>query len=125
MRFAKVVFWIAGIWGVALITPLYFMLDFVGRTDPPPVTHPVFFYGFAGVALAWQIAFFIIATDPSRYRPLMIPGSLEKIGYGAAVLILFLQGRIRPLDAVFGGIDLILAAAFLVAYFKVRPRKRA
>ena len=122
MRFAKLVFWIAGIWGVLLITPLYFMLDFVGRNDPPAVTHPVFFYGFAGVALAWQIAFFIIATDPPRYRLLIIPGSLEKIGYGAAVVILFLQGRIRPSDAVFGVIDLILAGAFVVAYFKVGSR---
>jgi len=25
MKFAKVVFWIAGIWGVLVLTPLYFM----------------------------------------------------------------------------------------------------
>jgi hypothetical protein len=120
MRFAKLVFLIAGIWGVLLITPLYFMFDFVGRINPPAVTHPEFFYGFAGVALAWQIAFFVIATDPARYRPLMIPSALEKLGYGGAVVALFLQGRIHPSDAVFGFIDLILAAGFAVASSKTK-----
>ena len=33
-------FWIAGIWGVLVITPLYFMFDLIGRNDPPPITHP-------------------------------------------------------------------------------------
>jgi hypothetical protein len=73
MRFAKTVFWIAGIWGVLVIAPLYFMFDVISRNDPPPITHPGFFYGFAGAALAWQIAFFFIAKDPMRHRPLMLP----------------------------------------------------
>src|SRR5229473_1453770 len=54
MRFAKIVFRIAGIWGVLIITPLYFMFDLIGRKDPPPITHPGFFYGFVGVALVLQ-----------------------------------------------------------------------
>ena len=44
MRFAKIVFWIAAIWGVLVITPLYFMFDLIGRKDAPPITHPAFFY---------------------------------------------------------------------------------
>ena len=87
MKFAKVVFWIAGIWGLLIITPLYFMFDLIGRKDPPPITHPGFFYGFVGLALAWQIAFLFIARDPVRYRPLMIPSIIEKFSYGAAVVI--------------------------------------
>jgi len=51
MKLAKVVFWIAGIWGLLVITPLYFMFDLIGRKDPPPITHPGFFYGF--VELRW------------------------------------------------------------------------
>jgi hypothetical protein len=27
MKFAKIIFWIAGIWGLLMITPLYFMFD--------------------------------------------------------------------------------------------------
>ena len=55
MKFAKIVFWVAGIWGLLVITPLYFMFALIGRNDPPPITHPGFFYGFVGVALAWQV----------------------------------------------------------------------
>ena len=105
-----------------IITPLYFMFDLIGRKDPPPITHPGFFYGFVGVALAWQIAFFCIATDPVRYRLLMIPSVLEKVGYGAAVVTLVLQGRMHGSDLVFAGTDLLLGVLFVIAYFKTPPR---
>jgi len=77
MKFAKVVFWIAAIYGLLSITPLYFIFDKIGQQDPPPITHPGFYYGFAGVALAWQIAFIFIARDPLRLRPMMIPSIVE------------------------------------------------
>lgn len=121
MRFAKILFLIAGIWGVLVITPLYFLFDLIGRIDPPAITHPGFFYGFAGVALAWQIAFFIIAMDPVRYRPFMIPSMLEKFSFGIAVTILVLQRRMHGSDMAFAGIDLLLGIMFGIAYFKT-PR---
>jgi len=120
MRFAKIVFWIAAIWGVLIITPLYFMFDLIGRNDPPPITHPGFFYGFADAALAWQIAFFFIAKDPVRHRPLMIPSIFEKFSYGTAVVLLVLQGRMHSSDLVFGAVDLLLGLLFVVAYLKTR-----
>ena len=115
MKFAKVVFWIAAIWGVLVITPLYFMFDVISRNDPPSITHPGFFYGFIGAALAWQLAFFFIARDPARHRPLMIPSVFEKFSYGAAVLILIGQRRMHASDMAF---DLLLGVLFVVAYFK-------
>ena len=118
MKFAKVVFWIAAIWGVLVITPLYFMFDVISRNDPPSITHPGFFYGFVGAALAWQLAFFFIARDPARHRPLMIPSVFEKFSYGAAVLILIGQRRMHASDMAFGGIDLLLGVLFLIAYFR-------
>jgi len=121
MKFAKVVFWIAGIWGFLIITPLYFMFDLIGQKDPPPITHPAFFYGFVGLALAWQLAFCFIATDPVRYRPLMIPSILEKATYAVAVIVLVSQGRTRPSDLVFAGTDSLLGILFVIAYFKTRP----
>ncbi len=30
-RFAKIVFWIAAIWGFLILTPLYFLFDTIGR----------------------------------------------------------------------------------------------
>jgi len=122
MRFAKIVFWVAGIWGFLVLTPLYFMFDLISRNDPPPITHPGFFYGFVGLGLAWQVAFIVIATDPVRFRPLMIPCILEKVSWSAAVIILVLQGRMHKSDLVFVGADLLLGLLFLIAYFKTSPR---
>jgi vacuolar-type H+-ATPase subunit I/STV1 len=119
MKFAKIVFLAAGVWGVVLVTPLYFIFDLIGQQDPPPITHPGFYYGFAGVALAWQVAFFIIARDPGRFRPIMIPSILEKIGYGGAMVVLYLQGRMHGQDLAFGVADLVFAALFVVAYLRI------
>jgi len=120
MKFAKTVFLIAGIWGILVITPLYFMFNVISRNDPPPITHPGFFYGFASAALAWQIAFVFIARDPVRFRPLMIPSIFEKMSYGLAVVILVLQGRMHRSDVVFGLVDLLLGAMFVLCYIKTR-----
>jgi len=122
MRFAKMVFWVAGIWGFLVLTPLYFMFDLIGRQDPPPITHPGFFYGFVGAGLAWQVAFIFIAKDPVRFRPLMIPSLLEKVSYGAAIIVLVLQGRMHKSDLVFAGTDLLLGLLFVIAYLKTRTR---
>ena len=121
MRFAKIVFWIAAIWGALVLTPLYFMFDLIGRNDPPSITHPGFFYGFVGAGLAWQIVFFVIAMDPVRYRPIMIPSVLEKVSYVAPVVVLVLQGRMHPSDLVFVGSDFVLGVLFVVAYLKTQP----
>ena len=122
MKFAKILFNVAGVWGVILLAPLYFMLDLIGREDPPPITHPAFFYGFAGLGLAWQVAFFIIARDPLRFRPMMIPSILEKVGYGGAVVALYAQGRLHGQDLAFGLIDLLFAALFAAAYAATASR---
>jgi len=120
MKFAKIVFWIASIWGVLVIAPLYFLFDVIGQKDPPPITHPGFYYGFVSVALAFQVVFIVIAREPVRLRPMIIPSVLEKFGYGATLAILYLQNRVHPQDLVFGGVDTLLGVLFLVAFFKTR-----
>ena len=59
-----------------------------------------------------------IATNPARYRPLMIPSVLEKATYGAAGVTLVSQGRMHRSDLVFAGTDLLLGLLFVIAYFK-------
>jgi len=118
MKFAKILFNVAGIWGVILLLPLYFIFDLIGQQDPPPITHPAFFYGFVGLGLAWQVVFFIIARDPLRFRPMMIPSIVEKIGYGGAVVVLYGQGRMHGQDLAFGLADLLFAALFAVAFLR-------
>lgn len=122
MRFTKIVFWIVAIWGLLILTPLYFLFDSIGRNNPPPITHPDFFYGFVGVALAWQLAFIVIARDPVRFRPLMIPSVFEKFSYAAAVFVLVSQGRVHKPALVFGGIDLLLGIVFVISYFRTPTR---
>jgi hypothetical protein len=116
MRFAKVVFWVAGIWGLLVITPLYFLFDLIGKQDPPAITHPGFYYGFVGLGLAWQIAFLVIAQDPVKYRMMMIPSMVEKFSYAVAVVILVMQGRTNPRDFVFAATDGLLGVLFVAAW---------
>lgn len=118
MRFAKIVFWCAGIWGIVVLTPLYFMLRAVNLQTPPAITHPEFYYGFVGVALAWQFAFILIATDPVRFKPMMIPSVLEKFGYAATMVVLDSQMRLSHRQAIVAIPDLILGILFVAAYFK-------
>jgi hypothetical protein len=118
MKFARIVFWIAGIWGVLVLTPLYFIFDMISRNDPPPITHPAFYYGFVSIGLAFQFVFFVIAKDPVRLRPMMIPSVIEKFGYGATLLVLFLQNRLHPQDLALGAIDVLFGVLFLAAFFK-------
>ena len=120
MKFAKIVFWSAGVWGVLVLTPLYFMFDAIGRQDPPPITHPAFYYGFVGAGLAWQIAFLIIATNPARFRPLMIAGVVEKFSYGSALSVLYFQRRLHPSDLTFGAVDLLFGVLFVLAFLRTR-----
>jgi hypothetical protein len=121
LKFAKIVFWLAAISGFFTIAPLYFMFDLIGEKDPPPITHPAFFYGFVGLALVWQITFAIIARDPVRFRAVMIPAVLEKLGYSIPVIVLVLQKRTRPADLLFAAIDLSLGVLFVIAYLRT-PR---
>jgi hypothetical protein len=122
MRFAKIVFWIAAIWGILIITPLYFLYDMIGRQDPPPITHPGFYYGFAGCALAWQFAFMVIARNPVRFRAMMIPSVFEKFSFAVTQTVLYSQHRLHPSDLFLGRIDGLLGVLFLFAFFRTSAK---
>jgi hypothetical protein len=121
MILAKRVFVIAGVYGVLVLVPQYFMEGRIGRDFPPPITHPEHFYGFIGVALAWQVLFFVIARDPVRYRGAMVPAILEKLAFGVAAIVLFAQGRLAAPVLGAGVIDLILATLFAIS-LRATPR---
>ncbi len=70
MKFAKVVFLVAGIYLLAVLAPQYFLEAKAGRDFRPPITHPDFYYGFIGVTIAWQVLFLLLSRNPARYRPL-------------------------------------------------------
>ncbi|MEA2570740.1 MAG: hypothetical protein QOI24_2741 [Acidobacteriota bacterium] len=120
MKFARVVFNVAGVYGVLALVPQYFMEAKVGRDFPPPITHPEHFYGFLGVALAWQILFFIIARDPVRYRAAMWPAMFEKLSFGIATIALFTQGRLAVPIVAAGAIDIVCTILFFIAWRSTR-----
>lgn len=117
-RFAKRVFTIAGVYGLIVMLPQYFLENIIGTTDPPAITHPEYFYGFIGVTVAWQIVFLIIAQDPARYRPLMIPSILEKATFGFAAIALFLLGRLNTQMLAAAMIDMTLGVFFVISYVR-------
>jgi hypothetical protein len=120
MRFARTVFIVAGLWGIAVLVPLYFLVDITGKAWPPPLNYPHFFYGFISVALAWQLAFLIIGSNPQRYRLLMIPAIVEKLGHVTTVAVLHARGAITMEEAMTAAPDLLLGALFVIAFLKTR-----
>jgi hypothetical protein len=124
MRFAKTVFFVAGLWGLVVLTPLYFTADLVGRLYPPPMTHPDFYYGFIGVAVVWQIGFLVIGRDPARLHPMMIPAALEKFVYVTSLSVLYLKGRVAAGQFAVVVPDLVLGILFIVSFFKVEGARR-
>jgi hypothetical protein len=118
MKFARVLFNCAGAWGLLVLTLMYFMYSKVGEYSPPPPTHPELYYGFMGVTLAWQLAFFVIASDPARFRPMIIPSVMEKLSYVIAVVILYSQSRITVAQLSTGAPDALLCLLFVIAFLK-------
>jgi hypothetical protein len=116
MRFARWVFLSAGLSGISIVVPPFFLERQTGEDFPPAITHPEYFYGFFGVTLAWQFMFLVIAFDPVRYRPAMVPAMLEKIGFAAAVWVLYAAGRGPSLMRGFAAMDMTWLVLFVIAY---------
>jgi hypothetical protein len=117
--FARRVFTAAGLWGVAVLMPLYFSFDAIGRLSPPTITHAEFFYGFIGVALTWQLVFLLIGRDPVGLRVMMIPAMLEKFIYVSTVSVLYARGSVSGDHFIFVVPDLVIGVFFAVAFAKV------
>ena len=119
MRFARWTFGLAAIWGIIVVGPLYFLESQIAESAPPAITHPEYYYGFIGAVLAWQLAYALIATDPMRYRPIMLIGALGKVAFFAACLVLYLQGRSEAILPLATAPDLLLAILFCIAWARL------
>ena len=116
MKFARIVFTVAGVYGLIVLLPQYFLIEKNSRDFPPAITHAEYYYGFIGVAVAWQIVFLTFAKNPVRYRPLMLPAIVEKAAFGIPACILYMLGRLSVSLFAAGIIDLVLGLLFVVAY---------
>lgn len=118
-RFARRVYLIAGIYGLVVMLPQYFLESRIGRDNPPPITHPEYFYGFIGIVLVWQLAFLVISRDPVRFRMLMPVTMLEKLVFAVPVILLYAQGRVAASVLPFAAIDLVLGTLFFFAWWRM------
>jgi hypothetical protein len=120
MRFAQVIFRIAAVYGIIALFPLYFLIGEIGREAPPIITHPEFYYGFIGVGLTWQLLFWIVSNDPTRYRSVMLLAVAEKVAYTIPVLLLYLHRELATKIFAPSLVDAVFAVLFAVAYTRLR-----
>jgi hypothetical protein len=111
-RFASRIFRSAAIYGVIVVFPLYML----AVPDPWHLTH----LGFVGVVLVFQGVFWVIADDPLRYHRLILLGVFEKICFGVPAISFALRGQVNKVSGMFGMIDLLLGALFLLAWVRLR-----
>jgi len=116
MQFARRVFQIAGIYGLLVMPPLYFLEAHIGREQPPAITHPEYFYGFVGLGVVWQFVFLLISRDPIRFRPMMLMSILEKLSFGLAAPILYALGRVPVEVFAMASVDLLFSVLFAFAW---------
>lgn len=113
-RFPARMFRWAAIYGLIVLTPLYF------APLPPQLGETLL--GFIGLALVFQGVFWVIGSDPIKYRTLMPLAVAEKLAFGVPALALFSQGYpVAPPVAVFAGIDMLLGLGFFAAW-RMTPR---
>lgn len=126
MRFARITFAAAGVWGLLVLLPLYTargQLTMLGSLRiPPALADPQFFYGFLAVAVVWQLGFLVVATDPVRYRAFIPLALLEKAVFVTTLVLLAGHGRITPIQLAGSAPDAVLAILFAAAWFLVRER---
>lgn len=116
MKFARYTFLVAGIYGLAVLVPQYFV-EVSGAG--PVIALPEFFYGFLGVAVAFQLVFIIISTDPHKYRLMILPSIVEKFSFAIAVALLVYSGRTSGPIVYGAALDLLLGVLFAVSWFKL------
>jgi hypothetical protein len=120
MQFAQRVFTVAGVLGLLVLPPFYFLAGFLGGQLPPEITHPEFYYGFLGATIAWQIVYLLIGQAPSRFRHVMPLAAMAKGTFVAAVGTLFALARV-PVFAVLAVVpDLLFVVLFVWSYLKIQ-----
>lgn len=119
MKFARWTFLIAGIYGLLVLLPQYFLIEKAGSDAPPPINHPEYYFGFVGVAIAFQIVFLLIASDPLRYRPIILATIVGKFSFGIATAILLSKDMVAGPIVYGAAVDVVLGILFIISYVKL------
>lgn len=111
-RFARAVYRSAAVYGAIVLLPAYL----IPLPDPYKLTQ----IGFVGLALVFQGLFWVIGGDPVRYRALVPLTLFEKLCFGIPAVAYALRGQTDAVTGIFGGIDLLLAVLFAIAWTRLR-----
>lgn len=115
MIFAKRVFTWGGVFGLVMLTPMFFLESWMAAMGGP-ITRPETYYGFLGVAWAWQWVYLLIGRDPVRYRPIMPLGAMGKLIFAGFTMTLAAMDRTPWSVAAISASDLVVAVLFLIAW---------
>jgi len=121
MKLARWVFFSAGVFGFALILPLAYSLLSSQDSMFPAGATGLAFYGYVFQFTCWQILYFLVSTDPARYRPLMIPALLAMITTPLFPVWAYVYGiRFWPAILVLTG---VLACLFVLAFWLTKAKR--
>jgi len=123
MAYARRVFGIAAIHGVIVL-----MLRWTFDPAPPragaAVEPATLLPEFVPLLIAMSALFALVASEPMRYRALMLVGVVQKAGVGGATLWLHAQQRLPPSSLGASLVELGLACLFVVAYVRTASVRR-
>jgi hypothetical protein len=120
VKLARWIFILAAVYGIPVLGAWFFITPkMVGRAS---WQQPEIYYGFAGVGLAWQAVFLLIAYDPPRYRPLMLFAAIGEKFFFTGILVVLLLKHIAQRHWIPPAVgDGTLGVAFVIAYFITAP----
>jgi hypothetical protein len=115
-KIARWIFIIAAIYGIPVLGSWFFYTPhMVGHAS---TQQPEIYYGFAGLGVAWQVVFLLIASDPIRYRPLMLIAALgEKFLFSGMLIVLLIRHIAQRHWIPPAVIDFTFGVGFLASYF--------
>ena len=114
MSTARLIFAVAGIYGLIVLLPLFFVEPLL----VPAPSRPEDYYGFLGSATAFQLVYLTIGRDPARFRPLMPVAALAKAFFFVTMISLWLEGRAAVPAMVLASIDGAIGLAFVYAWWR-------
>jgi hypothetical protein len=105
MRFAKIIFGIATLLGLAGCAMYYFQPGSPG------------YYGLIANSFSLQLVFVFIAYSPQRFRIMMIPAAIGKLLWVPTLIFLHFFGHLTLAELLYSGIPHgVLGILMLVAY---------
>jgi len=115
MKAARLIFTVAGIYGLIVLLPLFFVEPWL----VPPPSRPEDYYGFLGSAAAFQLVYLTIGRDPLRFRPLMPVAALAKLAFFVTMVSLWTEGRAAPPGLALASIDGLIGLSFAYAWWRL------